>query len=92
MSEMPLFCSSNRRASASYFLREQLLSRNVEQFRGGLVSKAHKLLYHSTLGLRVIKNKKKKYLSEASGEGGPPPILNPYSLTAMEGYHERRRC
>ena len=28
-------------------------------FRGGLVFKAHRLLYHSTLGLRVIKKKKK---------------------------------
>ena len=26
--------------------------------RGGLVFKAHRLLYHSTLGLRVIKTKK----------------------------------
>ena len=39
---------------------EQLLSRNVEQFRGGLVFKAHRLLYHSTLGLRVIQKKEKK--------------------------------
>ena len=30
-------------------------------FRGGLVFKTHRLLYHSTLGLRVIK--KKKYFS-----------------------------
>jgi len=28
-------------------------------FRGGLVFKAHRLVYHSTLGLRVIKKKKK---------------------------------
>ena len=28
--------------------------------RGGLVFKAHRLLHHSTLGLRVIKKKKKK--------------------------------
>jgi len=28
--------------------------------RGGLVVKAHRLLYHSTLGLRLIKKKKKK--------------------------------
>ena len=28
-------------------------------FRGGLVFKAHRLLYHSTLGSRVIKKKKK---------------------------------
>jgi len=27
---------------------------NVHRFRGGLVFKAHRLLYHSTLGLRVI--------------------------------------
>jgi len=32
----------------------QLLSRNVKRFRGGLVFKAHRLLYHSTLGSRVI--------------------------------------
>ena len=27
---------------------------SVQRFRGGLVLKAHKLLYHSTLGLRVV--------------------------------------
>jgi len=32
--------------------------RNVQRFRGGLVCKAHELVYHSTLGLRVIKKKK----------------------------------
>ena len=30
----------------------------MERFRGGLVLKAHRLLYHSTLGSRVIKKKK----------------------------------
>jgi hypothetical protein len=30
----------------------------VKQSRGGLVFKAHRLVYHSTLGLRVIKKKK----------------------------------
>ena len=33
--------------------------RDVQRFRGGLVFKAHRLLYHSTLGLRVIQKKKK---------------------------------
>ena len=33
---------------------------NEKQFRGGLVFKAHSLVHHSTLGLRVIKKKKKK--------------------------------
>ena len=36
----------------------QLRSRNVKRLRGGFVFKAHGLLYHSTLGLRVIKKKK----------------------------------
>jgi len=36
-------------------ISEQLLRRNVQRFRGGLVSKAHGLVYHSTLGLKVIK-------------------------------------
>ena len=31
--------------------------RNVKWFRGGLVFKAHSLLYRSTRGLRVIKKK-----------------------------------
>ena len=38
---------------------EQLLQRNVKRFRRGLVFKAHRWLYHSTLGSRVIKKKKK---------------------------------
>jgi len=41
-------------------IQEQLLRRNVKRFRGGLVFKAHRLLYLSTLGLRVIKKKKIK--------------------------------
>ena len=36
---------------------EQLLRRNMKRFRGGLVLKAHRRLYHSTPGLRVIKKK-----------------------------------
>ena len=49
------------RANTKRQCGEQLLSRNVKRFRGGLVFKAHRLLYHSTLGLRVIKKKKKKW-------------------------------
>ena len=33
----------------------QLIRRNVKRLRGGLVFKAHRLVYHSTLGWRVIK-------------------------------------
>jgi len=35
------------------------LGKNVKRFRGGLVLKANRLLYHSTLGLGVTKKKKK---------------------------------
>ena len=38
--------------------RHAPLGRNVKRFRRGLVFKAHRLLYHSTLGWRVIKKKK----------------------------------
>ena len=43
------------------------------RFRGGLVFKAHRRFYHSTLGLRVIKQKK-KYLeaSEREADGADP--------------------
>ena len=34
-----------------------LTSRNVKRFRGGLACKAHRLVYHSTLGSRVIKRR-----------------------------------
>jgi len=40
--------------------KTQLLSRNVQRFRGGLVFQAHRLLYHSTLGLKVMKKKEEK--------------------------------
>jgi len=38
-------------------IQEHQLRRNVKRFPGGLVSKAHRLVNHSTLGLRVIKKK-----------------------------------
>ena len=33
---------------------------STRQFRGGLVFEAHRLLYHSTLGLRVIKKRRRQ--------------------------------
>jgi len=41
-----------------FSISEQLHGRNAERFRGGLVFKALGLLYHSTLGSRVMKKKK----------------------------------
>ena len=53
---------------------QQVALRNVLWYRGGLVFKAHRLLYHSTLGLRVIK-KKKVALSAAPDVLGVGPIF-----------------
>ena len=46
------------------WIQEQLLYINVQRFRGGLVFKTHRLLYHSTLGLIVIKQQKKIHRSK----------------------------
>ena len=45
-------------------VQERLLHRNVQWFRGGLVFKAHRIVYNSSRGSRVIK--KKKVLGTAS--------------------------
>ena len=39
----------------------ELLHRNVKRLRGRLVFKAHRLVYHSTLDVRVIKKKKETF-------------------------------
>ena len=48
-----------RRSRHTPLREEQLLSRDVKRFRGGLVFKTHRLVYHSILVLRVIIKKKK---------------------------------
>ena len=50
---------------------EQLLLGNVQRFQGGLVFKARRGLYHSSLGLRVIKKKE-----EAEGCHHATPTSN----------------
>jgi hypothetical protein len=49
---------TNALLSLVWSVEEQLLGRNVERFRGWLVFKAHRLLYHSTLGSRITKRNK----------------------------------
>ena len=46
-----------RQKSVKRFKSPPLRAEAVPRFRNGLVFKAHSLLYHSTLGLRIIKNK-----------------------------------
>ena len=47
--------------------RVEALYRYVQWFRGGLVFKAHGLVYHSTLGPRVIKKKQSNTVSHSQG-------------------------
>ena len=42
----------------------------MKQFRGGLAFKAHRLLYHSILRLRGIKEKRRQARNLALGEAG----------------------
>jgi len=47
-------------------VEEQQLYRNVQRFQGGLAFKAHRLVYHSILGLRVIMKKKENRVGVSS--------------------------
>jgi len=55
MGDVPLYTHSTLLIGALPRIQEQPLHRNVQRFRVGHVFKAHGLLYHSTLGLRIIK-------------------------------------
>ena len=62
----------------------QLLSRNVERFRGGLVVKAHRCLYHSTLDSRVIKKKSVKAKAEAGTTHSRERLLSSCSSLTLD--------
>ena len=66
-------CADDGRSS----YQEQPLRGNVKCFRGGLAFKAHRLVYHSTLGWRAIKKKKKVI--------APPPSRAPPAGDARGG-------
>ena len=50
--------SPHNLSSCSLLARKRYLA-----VQGGLVFKAHRILYHSTLGLRVIKKRRRRYLA-----------------------------
>ena len=68
--------SEGRREGACLVFRRVLFGRELLgarvvvprelRFRGGLVFKAHRLLYHSTLGLRIINKNKRGTASQPS--------------------------
>jgi len=51
----------------------------MKRFRGGLVFKAHRWLYHSTLGSRVIKKQKKR----RSSQGAYQPFRDGVGVNAL---------
>ena len=51
-------------------------ARNVKRFRGGLVLKAQGIMYHSTLGVRVIK-KKRRYARTLECVSHVSPCIEP---------------
>ena len=65
------------KASTEFSIQEQLPYLNVPRFKGGLESKARRVLYRSTLGLRVINKKGVDFGSQASTEryeSTQPPV------------------
>ena len=59
-------------------ISEQLPRRNVKRFPGGLVSKADRRVYHSTLGSRVIK------IREREQRRAPcVRVVGPFSVKAL---------
>ena len=73
-------------ASGSLFAG-QLHRSKVKRFRAGLVFKAHGLVYHLTLGLRVMKKKKQGACSDTSSSAGvrtTPTDDNTFSRTLSQ--------
>ena len=71
----------------------------MKRFRGGLVCKAHRLVYDSTLGWRVIQKKKKKgtellgktaRVDHGVGDAHARVIKQKYSGEPLPGAERRR--
>jgi len=56
----------------------------VRWFRGGLVFKAHRLVYHSSLGWRVIKKKKHRCRAKEARFKKPGPDSGPAFIFKVE--------
>ena len=72
----------NRDEPFTEMYRDELLHRDVRWFQGGLVFKANRLVYHSTLGSRVIKKNQVRY----SHPRGSAPDAN------VSAAHPRKRA
>jgi hypothetical protein len=59
-------------------IQEQLLHGNVQRFRSGLVFQAHRLLYHSTLSFRSIKERERvQSMRDLPGKSGDTRDVTP---------------
>ena len=77
---------------SNYYERIEIciLYRNVQRFRGGLVFKACRFVYHSTLSLRVIK-KKNRDLNSISFWKSTPMMFGFTYLPRFREPRERER-
>ena len=79
---------SDTYSKVQFSIQEQLLRRNVQRFRGGLVFSAHRLLYRSNQGLRVIKRRTPSRLQSrvtASRRGAAPNRRDAHRGTGPAG-------
>ena len=65
------------RSSVQFSILRTTTSQIVKRFRQGLVLKVDRLLYHSTLGSRVIKKKRKVEVGRAQVPGTSAGTLHP---------------
>ena len=66
-----LFPTRSAAEPAQLSMQEQLLRSNEEQFRGGLVFKARRRLYHSTLGREQSRRRRREI---GSAPASPPGL------------------
>ena len=74
---------------------KELPHRNVQRFRGGLVSKAHRLVNHPTLGLRGTKTKRRMFPRNVSVKSTPIKVFRQSQrcgkINSHQGLDGRRR-
>ena len=58
----------------------------MQRFRGGLVFEAHRLLHHSTLGLRVIKKRREERTEPPQASAQPNPHVRTHSGLVFEAH------
>jgi len=63
----------------------------VKRVRGGLVFKAHRLVYHSTLGLKVIKKRRKNLANRVFPRGAEREGVDGRKVVLDQRLHLKKR-